>query len=128
MWRHLWKVSVHKTASMFWVHVRVLRIFANSTLHKEVHFTKAPPLCFWSLDNDLFVCRSIHSMNYLGSKKSKTTIISLLVDSGPPDKYSYEIGQSFTNPLTVPFLDPSIKGSSTMKVVFVCSFQSEFIL
>ena len=34
-------------------------------------------------------------------------IISPLVGSGPPDKYSYEIGRLFADPLTVHSVDPS---------------------
>ena len=40
-------------------------------------------------------------------------IISPLVSSRPPDKYSYGIGQSFTDPLTVHSLDTSIESSRT---------------
>ena len=55
-------------------------------------------------------------------------IISPLVDSGPPDKYSYDIGRSFADPLTAHSLDPSIESSRTKEVVLVFIFQSEVIL
>ena len=46
----------------------------------------------------------------------------------PPDKYSYEIGRRFVDPLTVYSLDSSIDSSRTKEVVFVFMFQSEVIL
>ena len=55
-------------------------------------------------------------------------IISPLVGSGLPDKYSYEIGRSFGDPLTVHSLDPSIDSSRTKEAAFVFMFQSEVIL
>ena len=67
-------------------------------------------------------------MNSLNLKKSKTTILSLSVNFGLPDKYSYEIDQSFADLLTVRSRDPSIKSNRPEKVVFVFRFQSEVIL
>ena len=43
-------------------------------------------------------------------------IISPLVGSEPPGKYSYEINSLFADPLTVHSLDPSIEGSRTKEV------------
>ena len=40
----------------------------------------------------------------------------------PPGKYSYEIGRSFADPLTVHSLYPSIKSSHTKKIVFALYF------
>ena len=54
-------------------------------------------------------------------------MISPLVDSGPPEKYSYEIGQSFVDPLTIHSLDPLIGSSRTKKVGFVFRFLSGII-
>ena len=54
-------------------------------------------------------------------------LISLLVVP-PPDKYSYEIGRSFADPLTVHSLDPLIESSRTKKVVLVFILQFEVIL
>ena len=49
-------------------------------------------------------------------------INSPLVGSTLPYKYSYEIGRSFADPLTVHSLYPSIKSSHTKKVVFALYF------
>ena len=45
----------------------------------------------------------------------------------PPDKYSYEIGRLFEDPLNVHSLNLSIESSRTKEVVFVFIFQSEVI-
>ena len=45
------------------------------------------------------------------------SIISPLVGSSPPDKYSCEIGRSFADPLTVHSLDPSIDSSRTKEML-----------
>ena len=66
-------------------------------------------------------------MNSLNLKKSKTTTLSLLVNFGLPDKYSYEIDQSFADLLTVHSIDLSIKSNRPKKVVFVFRFQSEVL-
>ena len=43
----------------------------------------------------------------------------------PPDKFSYEIGRSFVDPLTIHSIDLSIESSRTKEVVFDLIFQSE---
>ena len=54
-------------------------------------------------------------------------IISPLVGSSSPDKYSYEIGQSLADPLTIDSLDTSTESSRT-KDLFVFIFQYEVVL
>ena len=72
--------------------------------------------------------KTISTSESFKSLRSHYIITSSLVGPSAPDKYSYKIGRSFANPLTVYSLDPSIESSRTKEVMFVFIFQSEVIL
>ena len=92
--------------------------FLCSLLFKTGLYRRKHKSIEWETFGSYFSCQSQHVCK----------IISPLVGSSPPDKYSYEIGRRFVDPLTVHSLDSSIDSSRTKEVVFAFMFQSEVIL